>query len=454
MSRHFTRLLPTLLWLAVMAGLAVILTLLLRGTPGQKTGQAPEPTPASLTTDQPTVTLTPTAFDSPVETPTPEATETLVATPTPPPVETPTPTPDLTPTPFPGDEPIPIEAAPTGEAILYEAYRQVADDVWAGSIRLAPLDDSEAPVESIPIVFPVDFDPILDSISPDGRYALLLEPNFPGGTPYVYDRETNEVKPLFDNYPWVGGIGFDWSPDSGKIVFWAIDVGLWLIDVETVGKTLLTVPDGSVQRASISPSGQQVSFIASSQTSHRALWVINAAGGEPQWVLDINGPTRNPGWSTEGILYFEGAMGVEKGEPPDIGALWTTDAEGKQRRNFDVPIVFGLAFEPRLSPDRTQIAFTGLAPDESYDCSEAEELRNCIAPFLSIYVLDIRTGQTINLGKGVNPTWFPDGKRLVFVSYRTGSSEVWIVNTDGTGLRQLTNDGLSREIAWWLKGRE
>jgi Tol biopolymer transport system component len=37
------------------------------------------------------------------------------------------------------------------------------------------------------------------------------------------------------------------------------------------------------------------------------------------------------------------------------------------------------------------------------------------------------------------PAWAPDGKRLVFV--RADASELFIVNTDGTGLTQLTNDG-------------
>jgi Tol biopolymer transport system component len=36
------------------------------------------------------------------------------------------------------------------------------------------------------------------------------------------------------------------------------------------------------------------------------------------------------------------------------------------------------------------------------------------------------------------PRWSPDGTRIAFSSRRPGSSELWIVNRDGSGLRQLT----------------
>ncbi|MCA1590880.1 MAG: hypothetical protein LC734_10965, partial [Acidobacteria bacterium] len=36
------------------------------------------------------------------------------------------------------------------------------------------------------------------------------------------------------------------------------------------------------------------------------------------------------------------------------------------------------------------------------------------------------------------PRWSPDGKRIAFTSRRSGSPEIWIVNRDGSGLRQVT----------------
>ena len=36
------------------------------------------------------------------------------------------------------------------------------------------------------------------------------------------------------------------------------------------------------------------------------------------------------------------------------------------------------------------------------------------------------------------PAWFPDGRRIAFQSDRSGSMEIWVMNADGTGLRQVT----------------
>ena len=39
-----------------------------------------------------------------------------------------------------------------------------------------------------------------------------------------------------------------------------------------------------------------------------------------------------------------------------------------------------------------------------------------------------------------NPAWSPDGKKLLFESTLNGQSSVYIINTDGTGLRHVTAD--------------
>ena len=42
--------------------------------------------------------------------------------------------------------------------------------------------------------------------------------------------------------------------------------------------------------------------------------------------------------------------------------------------------------------------------------------------------------------RDLNPTWSPNGTRIVFVSTRSGSQELWIMDADGTKLRRLTRN--------------
>lgn len=48
------------------------------------------------------------------------------------------------------------------------------------------------------------------------------------------------------------------------------------------------------------------------------------------------------------------------------------------------------------------------------------------------------------------PSWSPDGKKLVFASSRDGAarSDIWIVNADGTEPRRLTFGGTAQRPAW------
>jgi Tol biopolymer transport system component len=44
------------------------------------------------------------------------------------------------------------------------------------------------------------------------------------------------------------------------------------------------------------------------------------------------------------------------------------------------------------------------------------------------------------VGSTYTPAWSPDGTQIAFRSDRDGSSDVYVINTDGTGLQDLTDD--------------
>jgi hypothetical protein len=50
-----------------------------------------------------------------------------------------------------------------------------------------------------------------------------------------------------------------------------------------------------------------------------------------------------------------------------------------------------------------------------------------------------------------NPRWSPDGKQIVFTSNRSHRFELWSIHPDGTGLRQLTKNGVM-SFAWTPDG--
>jgi Tol biopolymer transport system component len=103
-----------------------------------------------------------------------------------------------------------------------------------------------------------------------------------------------------------------------------------------------------------------------------------------------------------------------------------------------------------VSPDGKWIAFEGQEHagqlfDKSYDKRQK----------VSIWLVDdngiARTLES-NPGQGIEPTWSPDGKRLAFASTRGGTDglyAIFLINRDGTGLTQITDQGLNAHYPVW-----
>ena len=59
------------------------------------------------------------------------------------------------------------------------------------------------------------------------------------------------------------------------------------------------------------------------------------------------------------------------------------------------------------------------------------------------------TGLVTVASAATNPDWSPDGRRLVYQSVRNGDSDLWTVNADGSGSKEITYSvGQDGDPAW------
>lgn len=87
--------------------------------------------------------------------------------------------------------------------------------------------------------------------------------------------------------------------------------------------------------------------------------------------------------------------------------------------------------DPALSPDGKYIAYM----------TDIEHLNGD----RDLYVMTVDGSTGWQVGPDLpasqySPVWSPDGKRIAFASEHTGNVEIFVINVDGTGLTQVTND--------------
>jgi dipeptidyl aminopeptidase/acylaminoacyl peptidase len=113
--------------------------------------------------------------------------------------------------------------------------------------------------------------------------------------------------------------------------------------------------------------------------------------------------------------------------------LLTSAALFAQRQTFDVQMMLSLSrvSEPALSPDGKQVAFT----------VQTVDIEKNIKP-KQIYVVSVSGGSPVQLTHDGNdnerPRWSADSQLIYFISDRSGSSQIWVMDNAGGHTRQIT----------------
>ncbi len=103
------------------------------------------------------------------------------------------------------------------------------------------------------------------------------------------------------------------------------------------------------------------------------------------------------------------------------------------------------------SPDGEKIAFWGCPGSIANDCSIGEDLDVWAVNWDGSNLSNLTEDSALN---DTHPDWSPDGDQIVFQSDRTGKDQIFIMQADGSGVRQLTDEQTyNREPKWSPDGK-
>jgi TolB protein len=241
-----------------------------------------------------------------------------------------------------------------------------------------------------------------------------------------------------------------WSRDGTQLVYAedrlhrvpglaALQIGPLIVIRDMARGTVRSVTPGwdLDETPASSPAGGRIAFV-------RTIIPSGTRTGPPEeiWTISTNGRgarqlTRNqisdlaPAWSPSGRqLVYQRARDSSARD----WDLWTMRADGSAQR-----LLARNGTRPAWSPSGRLIAFG----------QPTGQVRGCCL-LTDLTLIDSNgTHRRLLVKNGGRPAWSPNGSRIVFQRMNGGHFNLWIINADGSGQRQLTNAPGDEYAAAW-----
>jgi Tol biopolymer transport system component len=370
--------------------------------------------------------------------------------------------------------------SPDGKSVAYVSGESGNDDIYL--LRIGGRNPINLTADS-------PDDDQTPSFSPDGS-QIAFRSERQGGGIFVMGATGESVKRLTDF-----GYNPSWSPDGRRIAVSTSQFAyptdrsgfgeLWAVDLASGAKRPIWQGGDAVQ-PSWSPHGQRIAFWGlRGQSGRRDLWTVAADGSGARTgaapVTDDTALDFSPAWSPDGrFLYFasdrggtmnlwripidEGSGGVlGEAEPVTTPSGWSGWAS--LSRDGKALVYASLEFRSTLlrvgfDPDRGETTGSAVAvirstlPIRDHAVSpDGKRVAFTTAGREDLFVVGTDGSSfrrlTDDAFRDRGPTWSPDGERLVFYSDRSGGYQLWSIRPDGSGMQQLSHlEGTANFPVW------
>jgi serine/threonine protein kinase/Tol biopolymer transport system component len=280
------------------------------------------------------------------------------------------------------------------------------------------------------------------AFSPDGQ-TIAFRSEREGGGIFLMGATGESVRRL-------APFGYNpaWSPNGKEVLMATEPVSdprvrraasqVWRVEVATGARRLIRVQGDAVQ-PSWSPHGWRIAYWGlPPNSSKRVIWTVPAQGGEAVPVLDDEFLNWSPVWSPDGQYLY---LASNRSGSMNLWRVPIDESSGRVRGPLE-PVTTSSEWSglPSLSRDGRRILY---ATNES----KARLARAALDP--GTLKVSGPLEPVIQGARGIRSCDVsPDGQWLAFHS-TLPQEDLFVIRTDGTGLRQLTDDAFRDRYPRW-----
>ena len=219
-----------------------------------------------------------------------------------------------------------------------------------------------------------------------------------------------------------------WSPSGEEIALSGRTEGgalrIELLHTSSGSRTILTLPPADFlgdEEPAFSPDGKTISFLRSRSDGVSDLYTVASEGGEPRRITFENRAVTGADWSPDGksLIFSSNRAG--------LFSLWKVSTGGGE------PVLLAGGGSKMKHPSTARRVNAVAYENWHYEVS-----------LWSVPVSSARPESRLTFAADeweFDPEFSPDGRRIAYVSTKSGADEIWTIDAGGGAPAQLTSFG-------------
>ena len=287
--------------------------------------------------------------------------------------------------------------------------------------------------------------------SPDGRFiAFLRLLSRQKAAVLVITALGGPERTITEIRTWDYLTGLAWSPDNNSLVI--SDKGgeqepgaLFLLTLETGEKVRLTSPPSHARGdayPAFSPDGRTLAFTRIIDAGLSELYLLplssgSKPAGEPQRISMESRNADDPAWTEDGrAIVFSSGQVYQAG----LWKIAVPGSSGPAGKPEQLASLGTGAYEPVISRRGNRLVYAHFIFRTSISRIPAKDRPGVRSP--DAQPADDKSAPLISSTRNQSsPQFSPDGKRIAFMSNRSGSFEIWVCDGKGQNALQMTSFG-------------